>query len=147
MEPAPWTPFEDLTSWREEMGKFFTKVLAEPRAPGALAVFWLPAIEISETMDKVIVRAELPGLEAKDVAVSMSGDLLTIKGEKKQEEEEKDEHFHYAERYYGSFQRSARLPVSVEVDKVEATFNRGILKITLPKVAGAEKMEIRVEDE
>ncbi len=78
--------------------------------------------------------------------MSVSGDFLTIKGEKEQQEEEKEEHFHYAERYYGSFQHFIRLPVNVEVDKVEATFNKGVLKITLPKVAGAEKKEIQVKD-
>jgi HSP20 family protein len=101
----------------------------------------MPPIEISETKDRVFVRAELPGLEAKDVTVSMSGDLLTIKGKK-----EKEEHFHYVERYYGPFQRSVKLPFNVTVDKVEANFNKGVLKITLPKVAGAEKKEIQVKD-
>jgi HSP20 family protein len=147
MELTPWKPFGDPGSYRKEIDRFFTRFLRENPCTEPFAAHWLPPIEISETIDKVIVRVELPGLEAKHVAVSVSGDLLTLKGDKEQEEEEQGEHFHYAERYYGSFQRSVRLPVNVEVDKVEATFNKGILKITLPKVAGAEKKEIRVKDE
>lgn len=146
MELAPWKPFGDPSSYRKEIDRFFSRFLGETPFLETFSAHWFPAIEISETVDKVIVRAELPGLEAKNVGVSVSGDLLTIKGEKEQGEGEKGEHFHYEERYYGSFQRSVRLPVSVEVDKVEATFNKGILKIALPKVAGAEKKHIRVKD-
>ena len=87
----------------------------------------------------------MPGLDAKDVNVSISGDLLTIKGEKKKEEEEKDEHHHYMERYYGSFQRSFQLPINVKSDKIEATFDKGILKVTLPKTEEAKKKEIEVK--
>ena len=105
----------------------------------------MPSADISETKDKLLIKAELPGLEAKDINVSVSGDLLTIKGEKKKEEEEKDEHHHFVERYYGSFQRSFRLPVSVQSDKVEATFDKGVLNITLLKKKEAEKKEIEVK--
>jgi HSP20 family protein len=71
--------------------------------------------------------------------------VLTIKGEKKKEEEEKDEHHHYVERYYGSFQRSFRLPANVKSDKVEATFDKGILRVTLPKVEEAKKKKVEVK--
>jgi HSP20 family protein len=106
---------------------------------------WWPSVDMSETKDNFIVKAELPGLEAKDVDVSISGDVLTIKGEKKKEEEEKDEHHHSVERYYGSFQRSFRLPSNVKSDKVDATFDKGILKVTLPKVEEAKKKKIEVK--
>jgi HSP20 family protein len=102
-------------------------------------------VDISETEDKLLIKAELPGLEANDVNVSISGDLLTIKGEKKEEEEEKDEHHHYKERYAGSFHRSFRLPVNVQADKVEAAFDKGVLNVTLPKVEEAKKKEIEVK--
>ena len=100
MEPVPWSRFGDLSSYRKEFEKFFTRLLAETPSPGPFATQWMPPIEISETTDKVLVRAELPGLEAKDVSVSMSGDLLTIKGKKEKGEDEKEEHCHYVERYY-----------------------------------------------
>lgn len=91
--------------------------------------------------------AVLPGLEAKDIDVSISGDILTIKGEKKKEEEKKDEHFHYCERYAGSFQRSLRLPVGVRSDQVEAAFKNGVLNITIPKAEEAKKKQIEIKIE
>jgi len=90
-------------------------------------------------------RTELPGLDVKDVNVSLSGDLLIIKGEKKKEEEEKDERHHFIERYSGSFQRSFQLPASVQGDKVAATFDKGVLKVTIPKAEEAEKKEIEIK--
>jgi HSP20 family protein len=77
--------------------------------------------------------------------VTISGDVLTIKGEKKKEEEEKDEHHYRAERYYGSFQRSFQLPASVQADKVEAAFEKGVLRVTLPKVEEAKKKEVKIK--
>ena len=106
---------------------------------------WTPSVDVSEPEDKLLIKAELPGLEAKDVNISISGNLLTIKGEKKKEEEEQDEHHHYVERYSGSFQRSLRLPVNVQADKVEAIFDKGILKIILAKAEEAKKKEIEVK--
>ena len=106
---------------------------------------WAPSVDVSETKDNFVVKAELPGLDAKDVNVSISGDMLTIKGEKKKEEEEKDEHHHYVERYYGSFQRTFQLPSSVKTDKIDATFDKGVLKVTLPKKPEAKKKEIEIK--
>ena len=84
-------------------------------------------------------------LEAKDVNVSISGDILTIKGTKKAIEEEKDEHYHRVERYSGSFQRVFQLPSGVKADKIEANFDKGVLKVTLPKVEEAQKKEIEIK--
>jgi HSP20 family protein len=106
---------------------------------------WSPSVDISETKDDFVVKAELPGLEAKDVNVSISGDVLTIKGEKKAEEEEKDEHYHRVERYSGSFQRVFQLSSGVKADKIEANFDKGVLKVTLPKVEEAKKKKIEVK--
>lgn len=106
---------------------------------------WVPWVDVSETKDSYVVKAELPGLEAKDVDVSVSGDVLTIKGEKKKEEEEKGEHHHYVERSYDSFQRSFQLPAGVKSDKIDATFEKGVLKITLPRKEEAKKKEIQVK--
>jgi HSP20 family protein len=106
---------------------------------------WLPAVDISETEDKLVIKAEMPGLDGKDVDVSISADVLTIKGEKKKEKEEKDEHYHCVETYSGSFQRSFRLPHNVQTGKIEATFDKGVLKITLPKTEEAKKKEIKIK--
>ena len=112
---------------------------------GTFTEGWSPSVDISETKDKLVIKAEMPALDAKNVDVSISGDLLTIKGEKIKEEEEKDEHHHYMERYYGSFQRSFQLPVNVKTDKIEATFDKGVLKLTLPKTDEAKKKETAIK--
>jgi len=145
MELVPWRPFGEIGSFRGEMDRFRDKLFGERPLARAFTDEWAPSVDISETKDNFIVKAELPGLESKDVNVSISGDLLIIKGEKKKEEEEKDEHHHYVERYSGSFQRVFQLPTAVKGDKVEATFEKGVLKVTLPKVEEAKKKEIEIK--
>jgi len=145
MELIPWRPFGELGSVRSEMDKLWNKFLGETPFARSFTEGWSPSIDISETKDTLVIKAELPSLDTKDVNVSISGDLLTIKGEKKKEEEEKDEHHHYMERYYGSFLRSFQLPVNVKTDKIEATFDKGVLKVTLPKTEEAQKKEIEIK--
>ncbi len=145
MELVPWRPFGEVSSVRREMDRLWNRFFGETPFARTFAEEWLPSVDISETEDKLLIKAELPGLETKDVKVSVSGDVLTIKGEKKKEEEEKDEHHYCVERYYGSFQRSFQLPTGVQADKVEAAFDMGILKVTLPKVEEAKKKEIEIK--
>ncbi|MEW6594116.1 MAG: Hsp20/alpha crystallin family protein [Thermodesulfobacteriota bacterium] len=145
MELVPWKPFGELRTLRKEMDDLWNRFMGESPFGRFMAQGWAPSADISETKDKVIVKVDLPGLEATDVQLSISGDLLTVKGEKKQEQEEKDEHHHYVERSYGAFQRTFRLPVEVDSDKVQAKFDKGVLRITLPKTAKARKKEIKVQ--
>ena len=145
MELAPWRPFGELSSLRREMDKLWDRSLGETPFGRTFPEMWSPSVDIAETKDNFVVKAELPGLEAKDVNVSISGDILTIKGEKKAEEEEKDEHYHRIERYSGSFQRVFQLSSGVKADKIEANFDKGVLKVTLPKVEEAKKKEIEVK--
>ncbi len=143
MELVPRS-FGRLSS-RKDLDSLWNHFFRETPSMGTFTEEWLPSVDISETKKDFIVKAELPGLDAKDVKVSLSGDLLIIKGEKKREDEEEDEHHHYIERYTGSFQRSFQLPTSVMGDKVEATFDKGVLKITVPKAEEAEKKEIEIK--
>ncbi|MBW2643466.1 MAG: Hsp20/alpha crystallin family protein [Deltaproteobacteria bacterium] len=145
MELAPWRPFGELSPFRKEVDRLWDRFLSETPFARTFTESWLPSVDILETKDNFVVKAELPGLEAKDVNVSISGDILTVKGEKKAEEEEKDEHYHRIERYSGSFQRVFQLPSGVKADKIEATFDKGVLKVTLPKVEEAKKKEIEVK--
>lgn len=145
MEIVPFRPFGVLSSFRKEMDRLWDQVGGETPFARTFGEVWSPLVDISETKDSLVVKADLPGLEAKDVKVSISGEVLTIKGEKKTEEEEKDEHYHCVERYSGSFQRVFRLPSGVEGDKIAATFDKGVLKVTLPKVEEAKKKEIEVK--
>src|SRR6516162_6130723 len=107
--------------------------------------FSVPAIDMSEDEKAYKISAELPGIDAKDIDVSVSGDMLVLKGEKRQEKEEKDKNYHFSERSYGSFQRAFELPASVERDKVAADFSKGVLTITLPKMAEAQRPSKRIE--
>ncbi|UCE33875.1 MAG: Hsp20/alpha crystallin family protein [Deltaproteobacteria bacterium] len=146
MDLVPWRPFGgELSSLRREMDRMWDRFFGETPLTRRIGEEWWPSVDMSETKDNYVVKAELPGLEANDVDVSISGDVLTIKGEKKKEEEEKDEHHHYVERYYGSFQRSFRLPANVKSDKIDASFDKGVLKVTLPKVEEAKKKKIEVK--
>jgi HSP20 family protein len=104
-----------------------------------------PPIDMSEDEKAYKITAELPGLDAKDVDVSVSGDRLILKGEKRQEREEKNKNYYFSERAYGSFQRAFELPASVDRDKVAADFSKGVLTITLPKTAEAQKQAKRIE--
>jgi HSP20 family protein len=108
---------------------------------------WTPAMDVTEDKDAITVKAEVPGVEPKDIAVALEGDMLTIKGEKEQKKEEKDEKLHRIERTYGSFVRSVRLPAMVDGSKVSASFKNGVVMITLPKTATAKGTTIPIKAE
>jgi len=146
MEIIPWRPIgRELSSLHQEMDRLWDRFVGETPLVRRITGEWWPTVDVSETKDNFVVKAELPGMDASDVNVSVSGNVLTIKGEKSKEEEEKDEHHYRAERYYGSFQRSFQLPSSMQAEKVEATFDKGVLRVILPKVEEAKKKEIKIK--
>lgn len=145
MEIIPWKPFGEVSSLRKEMDNLLNNFLGETSFPRSFSQEWNPSVDVSETDDQLLIKAELPGLDAKDVNVSISGDILTVKGEKKKEEEKKDEHFHSTERFYGSFQRSFRLPANIKTDEVDATFKKGVLQLVLRKTEDSRKKEIEIK--
>jgi len=146
MEIIPWRPFGgEVGSLRREMDDLWRRFFGETPLAHWAGEEWWPTVDVSETKDNFMIKAELPGMDEKDMSVTISGNVLTIKGEKKKEEEEKDEHHYRAERYYGSFQRSFQLPSSIKADKIEADFEKGILKVTLPKVEEAKKKEVKIK--
>jgi len=146
-ELAPWRPFREVTSLRDEMDRLWVRFFGEWPTLEPFHREWSPFLEMSETKDNIVVKAEVPGMEPKDIDISLTGDVLTIKGEKKQEKEEKDEDYHRAERSYGAFTRSVRLPQEVQSDKIEANYRNGVLKITLPKSEEAKKKEVKIKVE
>jgi HSP20 family protein len=109
------------------------------------ATFSVPAVDVAETDKGYTVTAELPGMDEKDIDVSVTGDLLVIKGEKKQEKEEKNKNYYLSERSYGAFQRSFSLPAGVDRDKIAAEFAKGVLTLTLPKSAEAQQQQKKIE--
>jgi len=144
-----WDPFRTLLDIQREMNRLFNTTLTgrTEEGIGLREGIWSPALDVYETENDIVVKAELPGMKPEDVDISVVGDTLTIKGEKKQEEEIKKENYYRLERSYGSFQRSLRLPVDVKPDKIKATYKDGVLKVTLPKSEEVKpkKIEIKVE--
>jgi HSP20 family protein len=111
---------------------------------GALTSAWLPACDVFEDPDAVKIMAEVPGVRPEDVKLSIENNLLTIRGEKKQQAEEKTERVHRYERSYGTFERTFALPTTVDPEKIAATYSQGILTVTIPKADRARPREIPV---
>lgn len=141
-----WKPFREVSRLRREMDRLWEDFFgAGRRAFQPIAEAWMPAIDVSESGDTVTIKAEVPGMEASDIEISMVGDILTIKGQKKAEKEEKGESFHLVERSYGSFTRSVRLPAPVDPDKIEANYKQGVLTIACPKKEEVKPKAIEIK--
>lgn len=146
MSIVPWKPVGEMTTLRREMDNLWDRFFpGTPLHEGFVTEEWLPSIDLKETKEKLVVKAELPGLEAKDVELILTDDVLTIRGEKKEEKEEKDEHRYFMERYCGEFERRIKLPTLVNTNKIDATFDKGVLTINLPKSEEAKKKEIKIK--
>jgi HSP20 family protein len=154
--PAEWRPFDSL---RREVERLFDDFgrgwgWSPIRSPmfgmepfGGRERSWAraPVVDVTERENEYEVTAELPGMQEKDIELTVSDDVLTIKGEKKEEKEEKKKDYHISERRYGSFQRSLRLPDGGDANKIEANFKNGVLTVTLPKTAQAQKQAKKIE--
>ena len=138
-------PFRDFEWMRRDMDRLWNSFFERGTLRSEEGGEWLPSLDVAETKNEIVVKAEVPGLEAKDIDISLSNGLLTIKGEKKEEREEKEENYHLVERSYGSFARSIRLPNEVQSDKINASYKNGVLKIVLPKSEEAKKKEIKIK--
>ena len=145
MELMPWRPLRELVPFNREMERLLSRAFGEDLPKRLFEEDLLPRLDLSETKDSLIIEAELPGMEIKDIDVSLIGDILTIKGEKKKERKENGKHYHCTECHVGTFQRSFRLPVGVQANKVDASFDKGILTITLPKTEEAKETEIKIK--
>jgi HSP20 family protein len=106
---------------------------------------WSPAVDIAEQDDEYLVKVELPGVEKNDVSITLESNILTVRGTKRQEKEDKGREYHRVERSYGSFHRSFTLPISVQADKINAVFADGILSVTLPKAEESKPKQIEVK--
>ena len=141
-----WKPLGDFVDIRDEIDRLFDTFLpAKFQAEYPVTTAWAPRVDVAETDNEVVVSTELPGVERKDVKLSVEDNLLTIGGEKKQEKETKEKNYHCVERRYGTFSRSFTLPTRIQADKVKATFKDGILTIKLPKAEEAKTKEIPIE--
>lgn len=144
MQLTKWEPFGGLTSLRREMDRLFDSFFdKESRMPVGHGD-WTPRFDIAESKDSMVVRVDLPGMDEKDISVSLSGDNLIIKGERTFEKDEKDKQYHRVERSFGAFQRILPLPVTVEAGKVKAQYEKGVLELVLPKKAEAKPKDIPI---
>lgn len=140
--PSIW---EDLFAIRNEFDRIFDRTFGSLGSDVVSA--WLPAVDVHETADALVLQAELPGLRLEDINVSVENGMLTISGEKRKEVEEgsKDTNYHVIERRYGRFERSFRLPQTVNAEQVKAEFAHGVLTVTLPKAEEAKPRRIEVK--
>jgi HSP20 family protein len=130
-----WEPLRELSSLQNEMNRLFTTAFDTPTTPGDGATIrrWVPAMDLVETADDFVLRADLPGLTQDDVKIELEDSTLTVSGERKSERTDKHEGYYRVERAFGSFSRSLTLPKGVDADAVKANFDNGVLEIHIPK--------------
>jgi HSP20 family protein len=150
---APRRPFMDLTRWEREMDRMMEDFFGRRMRP-----WWsdrwfranememaIPAVDLFEEKDDIVVKAELPGIEKDNIEVNLTDHTLTIKGRKKKEEEVKEANYYRSERSFGSFIRAVELPREVQADKVKASFKNGVLEVRVPKTEEAKAKEVKVK--
>jgi HSP20 family protein len=141
-----WNPARDLVSIRDDMNRLFNEFFGRTEGQEGtwLSGAWTPPVDIHETDDALILKAELPGFSKDDVNVELKDNSLTLKGQRQNEKEVKEEQYHRRERAYGSFQRTFMLPATVDPEKVTATFKDGVLELRLPKRETAKPKRIAI---
>jgi HSP20 family protein len=146
MALARWTPMGNLQSFQDEMNRMFNQFFrgGTGEEAGWGVRTWTPPVDIYETDDALILKAELPGVSKDDVSVEVHQNTLTLRGQRKHEAEVKEENYHRVERAYGTFQRSFVLPTMVDQDKVQATFKDGVLELHLPKSEAAKPKRVAI---
>lgn len=133
-----------IRNLEDEMERVFNAFFAPAREGDYNYTSWYPAVDLLEKEDKYILKAEIPGMTEKDIQISVEGNNITLKGEKKEEKEEKGRYQHRLERYYGSFYRTFQLPTNVNADKIEAHYKNGLLEIHVPKDVSSKAKNIEI---
>ena len=140
-----WDPFKDMMTLRDKMNRLFEEAVTHKgEEKDLISSSWAPAVDIYEKDNELILTAEVPGINEKDIEISLEDNTLSIKGERKFEKETKEENFHRIERSYGSFFRSFSLPANIDQEKIQAEHENGILRITMPKKAELKPKVIKV---
>src|SRR5688572_10888717 len=140
MSLIKWDPFGGFDTLNERMGNFLGRNRETPLSTTA----WNPAVDIFENDNEIVIKAELPGLNAKDIELKIENNILMLKGERRFEKETKEENYHRVEREYGTFSRAFSLPVAVDGEKVIAEYKDGVLKVLLPKKEEIKPKPIKV---
>jgi len=140
-----WDPFRDLATLRERMNRLFEEAYtSRGEEKDLVASTWNPSVDIYETENALVMKAELPGIDENDIELKIEDSTLTLKGDRKFEKETKEENYHRIERSYGSFYRSFTLPRNIDQDKIKAECENGILKVTLPKKAELKPKKVKI---
>jgi HSP20 family protein len=140
---ARWEPVREMMTLREAMDRLFDDAFTRPVSLSGGSV--IPAIDLYQTDDEVVVKAALPGLKAEDVQISITADVLTLRGEFRKETEQKEATYHIREQRFGSFERAIMLPTDVQSDKSKAEFENGVLTVTLPKAETVKPKTINIK--
>jgi HSP20 family protein len=138
-----WDPVRDLDGLQSDVNRLFDTFFGA-RPANEAARRWAPAMDLVETDDHLVLRADLPGLDKDDVEIEVKDDVLTVSGERKAEHEERQDGFHRIERAYGGFARSLTLPKGIDPDQVQAEFNKGVLEVRIPKPAERKPHRVQI---
>src|SRR5262249_52104112 len=140
-----WQPFRQVSELQADMNRLFDTVFGAPTNVST-GRMWAPLCDVSETKDDLVLSFELPGVNEKDINVSITGDVLSVKGERRmQEPATGNDSYHRLERAYGKFERTVELPMPVQADKIKATYREGLLTVKLPKAEEVKAREIKID--
>jgi HSP20 family protein len=142
MAISRWYPIREVASLQDRVNSLFQDFAGDGQA--VTAASFTPAVDVYENNEKVVLKLDIPGIQEKDLDIRVENQILTVRGERKFESEEKEENFHRIERRYGSFFRSFSLPTTVDTENVEASYNAGVLKLELKKKASAQPRQIKI---
>jgi len=143
-----WDPFRNISDIQGEVNRLFGSFSGRPTAvaTGSGVRMWAPVLDMHETKDDLVLNFELPGGREKEVSLSITGDLLTVRGEHEINRDLRDESYHHVERVYGKVERSVQLPMPAQAEKVKATYRDGVLEVKLPKVDEVKPKEIKIDN-
>ena len=139
-----WEPFREFSTLQDRMNRLFRETQGNSQDESLTSSSFAPAVDVYEDEHNVTLKIEVPGIDEKDIDVRVENNTLTVHGERKIEKEEKEENYRRVERQYGSFTRTFNLPATVDAERVQADYDKGVLKITLPKKAEAKPKQIKV---
>jgi HSP20 family protein len=140
-----WDPFREMGEIQSEMSRLFDGFFGRSAASPGFDRVWTPAADMYETKDELVIKADLPGMSEKDVQVTITGDLLSLKGQRAEPEAMQPEQYFGAERWTGRTERIFQLPIPVQADKVRAAYRDGVLTVTLPKMESVKPKEIKID--
>ena len=147
MAVVRWDPFRDLNLLQDRMNRLFEDANRNWKSDEpASTTTWSPAVDIFETESEIVVKAEVPGMDRKDITLNLENNVLTLRGERRFLKETKEENYHRIERSYGGFSRAFSIPVTVDEEKIRADYQDGVLKIVLPKKEQLRPKQIKITE-